>query len=352
MSKIRIVNWLLTRRCNLNCDYCAIVKNYTNKPAYYPDMSHYHQNEMSTETVIKGLENFYKHNPYAFHIFYGGEPLLRKDLPEIIKYCNDKGIYYTIISNNTPGIQPLIKNLFNKCGKIEGFTSSVDPVLNDSKELDRVFKSIEGLKRLKEMQEKGFVKDIVAEITVMKQNINSLSQLVSILSNEDIYSDITFIDIAKSNYYDFSNVYSQNLLIERTFDIAKQLVDIYNNEKYLVHMKDVLIPKMYDILPSELDCKIEDGLHNVSVDADGTIRLCLRIRGVKTPNQITLNNLLVHDGKDINEYAMTLIKNDKYKYCLKCNHTCLIMSKHIDDTSTGEAELIHTDKRESNENKN
>ena len=53
MSKIRIVNWLLTRRCNLNCSYCAITKNYKNKPDEYPDIYYYHKNEMDTETIIK-----------------------------------------------------------------------------------------------------------------------------------------------------------------------------------------------------------------------------------------------------------------------------------------------------------
>ena len=90
---IRIANWLLTRRCNLRCEYCAIVQNYENKPEKYPDMRHYYVNEMKTEYVIKGLHKLHIHNPDMFHIFYGGEPLLRKDLYEIINYCNEKKIF-------------------------------------------------------------------------------------------------------------------------------------------------------------------------------------------------------------------------------------------------------------------
>ena len=80
MSKIRIVNWLLTRRCNLDCSYCAITKNYKNKPSEYFDITHYYKNEMSTEYVIEGLRRFKEHNSNCFHLFYGGEPLLRTDL--------------------------------------------------------------------------------------------------------------------------------------------------------------------------------------------------------------------------------------------------------------------------------
>ena len=91
-NMIRIVNWLLTRRCNLKCDYCAIVKNYEGKPNEYPDMAHYLQNEMTTSDVIDGLMKFQQHNSDIFHIFYGGEPTLRKDLPAIITFCNKNNI--------------------------------------------------------------------------------------------------------------------------------------------------------------------------------------------------------------------------------------------------------------------
>ena len=114
MSKIHIVNWLLTRKCNLSCDYCAIVKDYENKPEEYPDIKHYYKNEMSTGYVLSSLDLFRQHNPDAFHIFYGGEPLLRIDLAEIINFCNLNKIHYTIISNNTKVVLPLFQKLFQK----------------------------------------------------------------------------------------------------------------------------------------------------------------------------------------------------------------------------------------------
>ena len=135
MSKVRIVNWILTRKCNLKCDYCAIVKDYSNKPDVYPNMSHYIKNEMPTELVIAGLRAFKVHNPHMFHIFYGGEPLLRKDLPLIINYCNDNEIAYTIISNNTKEIQTQIKRL-NKNPRASNEGVRIYQILRDKKQLD------------------------------------------------------------------------------------------------------------------------------------------------------------------------------------------------------------------------
>jgi len=75
---IRIANWLLTRRCNLKCSYCAIAMDYPKMPLEYPEMAHYSKYEMRTEIVLDYLERLKAHNPNMFHIFYGGEPLLRK----------------------------------------------------------------------------------------------------------------------------------------------------------------------------------------------------------------------------------------------------------------------------------
>lgn len=303
---------------------------------------------MDTETVIHGLASFKLHNPNAFHIFYGGEPLLRSDLPKIINFCNEQKIFYTIISNNTPKIQPLIKRLWEETDYVEGFTSSVDPVFNEiGADEDRVRKSVEGLKRLKIIQELGYAKDVVAEITVMNHNKHLLHQLVSELSQVGIYSDITFVDVAKNPYYDFSNVTDSSQLVQPTYDLAKMLVDMENDKSLLIHMSNVLIPKMFDTLPSNMNCHLEQGVHNISVDADGTIRLCLRIRGSVTPKMFHLTNLFdVHDPRKLAMGFRDAIWLDKKRKCELCNHSCLIMSKYINDTEDGEDDLVHADKRE------
>ena len=347
MSQVRIVNWLLTRKCNLECEYCAIVRNYHGKPWAYPDMSHYIKNEMPTDVIIKALDGFKVHNPEVFHIFYGGEPLLRPDLPEIINHCNENEIFYTIITNNTPEIQPLIKKLFDKVGYIEGFTSSVDPIFNDIEiDDDRVSKSIEGLRRLKEIQGAGKVKDVVAEITVMNHNKGFLHPLIEELSHDEIYSDITFVDIAKDPFYDFSNVIDKEALVQPTFELAEILSAIMRDHSLYVHMKDILIPRMFDTLPSNFDCKLEDGLHNLSIDADGTMRLCLRIRGVATPMYHVSDLFDKAYPELISKRIYDAIVNDKAQNCRLCNHSCLMMSQHLDTENNEVGELVHSDKRE------
>ena len=321
MSKIRIVNWLLTRRCNLNCSYCAITKNYKNKPDEYPDIYYYHKNEMDTETIIKGLEKFKLHNPDCFHILYGGEPLLRTDLPDIINYCNKENIHYTIITNNTKDVKPMLEKLLLKTDYITGFTGSVDPIIfNKYASGDTLNKSVAGLKRLTGF--KDSIKDLVAEITITNDNVRYLYDLVSMLSNLGINSDITFIDISKSPYYDFSNVKDTNSLVYQTSFLAEQLQKIIEN-KLDTHMGKDLLMKIWDILPSNLDCEIEKDLHNLTIDADGSLRLCLRIAGVDTPKNIKLNDIITSSG-EINPDTEIYISKDKKNFCKNCNWTCML----------------------------
>lgn len=345
MSKVRIVNWLLTRKCNLKCDYCAIVKNYDGMPTEcYPRMKHYYKQQMTSFQVIDILDTIKRHNPDAFHIFYGGEPILFNGLNHVINHCNENEIHYTIISNNTQSIQHLIQKLFDETDYIQGFTSSVDPVVDQefsSMKLDRVVKSIEGLKRLKEIQKQGKVKDVVAEITVMKNNLKYLYDLVRILTDEGISSDITFIDIAKNKYYDFSNIRDPKLLV--TKEAAKDVIDRLLISNFNIHMKDTLLPVIYEILPSDMDCELEKGVHNIAIDADGTLRLCLRIKGVITPT-IRADDF-IDDRGDVTEYTRIAIAEDKKRYCQFCNHTCLLMSKIIDSDESSSSDLVHLDRR-------
>lgn len=345
MDKIQIVSWLLTRRCNLHCSYCRIARNYKKAPLSYPKLVHYEQHEMKTQDVIEALKKLKQHNPNAFHIFYGGEPLLRTDLPDIINFCNKEEINYTIISNNSDEVQTAIDELLLKTDYVTGFTSSVDPIVVAGEHIttDQYKKSIDALKRFTKL--KDVIKDLVAEITVTKDSISSLYDLVKMLTDMGVNSDITVVDIAKSDFYDFSNVTDKSILVPRTpevYDILKDIID----DGLDVHMADPLLYEIFDILPSELDCEIEKDVHNLTIDADGTIRLCLRIRGVFTPGNFNINNFILEDGSLHPGLKLGLAK-DKNFTCRNCNWTCMLMSKMI-SKSVDYHELIHSYRRNSN----
>jgi len=342
MDQIQIVSWLLTRRCNLRCSYCAISRDYKNIPKEYPRISHYLRNQMSLDFVIDSLSRLRIHNPNCFHILYGGEPMLRQDLSDIVNFCNKQNINYTIITNNSDEVQPFIESLLASTDHIQGLTSSIDPIIFSKKgDPDRVKKSLAGLERLKEYS--SYIKDIVAEITVDKDTIKDLYTLVYELTKLGICSDITFIDIAKSPYYDFSNVSDERVLVDKSPEISLIFNEIIR-DGLNVHMAKVLLPKIYEILPAELDCEVEKNVHNLTIDADGSVRLCLRIRGVMTP-KLKLNKYIQKDGS-LNPDLKKFLSRDKASYCRYCNWTCQIMSQLMMKNSNLFNDLVHTKVRE------
>ena len=344
MDKIQIVSWLLTRRCNLHCSYCRISRDYKKRPLSYRPVKDYERSEMLTDGILDCLKRFKVHNPDCFHIFYGGEPFLREDLPDIINYCNREKIQYTIITNNSDEVQPAIDNLLLKTDYVVGFTSSVDPIVvaGQSINTDQYKKSIKALEKFTKLRD--VIQDLVAEITVTKDSVTSLYELVKMLTGMGVSSDITVVDIAKSDFYDFSNVTDKSVLVPKTpevYAIFRKIIE----DKLNVHMADVLLDKIYEVLPSELDCKIEDDVHNLTIDADGSIRLCLRIRGVFTPANFHIMNFMLSDGKLHPGLRLSLAK-DKNFTCRNCNWTCMIMSKIVSQIEKYSEKLLHSEKRQ------
>ncbi|TFF99036.1 MAG: radical SAM protein [Promethearchaeota archaeon] len=80
----------ITDRCNQNCLHCA-ASVMENRP------------ELSFDTWIQIIENIEQtlraRGRRACFIWFGGEPTIRKDLPELIKYCGEKGYYQAVATN-------------------------------------------------------------------------------------------------------------------------------------------------------------------------------------------------------------------------------------------------------------
>lgn len=336
MKKIQIACWLLTRKCNLKCSYCGISRNI-DIPSEYPPLSHFFENEMTTENIRDYLEILNNHNSKMFHIFFGGEPFLRRDLRHIIQFCNEKKIAYTIITNGT--FSERIDKLINSISYVSGLTTSVDPINPRDSFSDIKVKSQAGFELLKSFK---IIPDRVAEMTLTSKNIGHALKTIKLLEKEGINTSITAIDLKHSKYYDFSNIVDKSLLLKKDEKTKSLLYEIMNNCD--IHMADIIIPKLFENLPAKYDCELEKGVHNITIDADGTIRLCLRIRGVKTPKK-SLKQYFDKDG-EMSDELLQNISFDKKEYCQGCNWTCPMMSKATFDDPKIIDDLHHSEKRQ------
>ena len=317
---INIVNFILVRNCNLSCEYCRISgnTNYELKPEEYPDLKYYIENEQPVEKWIDVVNEVLKVNPQAFFLLVGGEPFLYKGLTDLVIHLNEVGANYTIISNCTDGLKPIRKHFFKKVGRVRGFTCSVDPI--DGTSGDSQLKSQVGFQVLKDLIEQDLVDDPVAELTLTSKNIHKAEDTVKMLSDAGIYSDITVMDISKTNYYDFSDIMESELLVPKNEEV-KQIFDKLINSDYKIHMKETLLPAIYDMLPANLDCELTSGnVQNLTFDSDLSVRLCYRIKGHFCTQ---FNALDYFSSRDDVEEAL---QADYEVLCKGCSWSCMIMS--------------------------
>ena len=88
-DKKPVVVWNITRRCNLKCVHCY---------AQAGDLPF--DNELTTIEGQKLIDDLARFNVPVI-LFSGGEPLVRKDLPELAAYAVKKGLRAVISTNGT-----------------------------------------------------------------------------------------------------------------------------------------------------------------------------------------------------------------------------------------------------------
>ena len=95
--KPKLLIWLVTGKCNLNCKYCYARRFLT-------------QEELTTREAKRIVKE--AHEIGVEHIaFTGGEPLLREDIFELLEFANTCGVEASITTNGTLITEDVAKTL-------------------------------------------------------------------------------------------------------------------------------------------------------------------------------------------------------------------------------------------------
>ena len=170
-DKKPVVVWNMTRRCNLKCVHCYAQA----KDVEFKD-------ELSTEegkALIDDLAAF--GSPVI--LFSGGEPTMRKDLPELAAYAREKGMRAVISTNGTLIDRDLAKKL-----KDVGL-SYVGISFDGVRETNDKFRGVKGafdaaLEGLHNCQAEGI--KVGLRFTINKQNVRDIPAIFDLLEEENI----------------------------------------------------------------------------------------------------------------------------------------------------------------------
>jgi putative heme d1 biosynthesis radical SAM protein NirJ1 len=166
-----VVVWNMTRRCNLKCIHC-----------YSSSRNIRYSNELTTDEGKKLISDLAAFGSPVI-LFSGGEPLMREDLPELVKFAVDRGIR-AVISTNGTLLTKKTAEILKKTG-ISYAGVSLDGM---QKSHDR-FRGVEGafdmtLKGIRTCRDEGIKVGI--RFTINRKNFSDIPALFELIEKENI----------------------------------------------------------------------------------------------------------------------------------------------------------------------
>ncbi|MCX9014995.1 MAG: 12,18-didecarboxysiroheme deacetylase [Candidatus Methanoperedens sp.] len=170
-DKKPVVVWNMGRRCNLRCVHC-----------YAQSRDIEYKDELTTEqgkALIDDLAQF----GAPVILFSGGEPIMRKDLPELAMYAKSKGMRAVISTNGT-----LIDEKMAKVLKDIGL-SYVGISLDGMRETNDKFRGFSGafdkaLEGMRNCKREGI--KVGLRFTINKKNVKDIPAIFDLLEEEGI----------------------------------------------------------------------------------------------------------------------------------------------------------------------
>ncbi len=131
-----VVSWNLTYRCNLACEHCYLDAGA--KPAVGTE-NFADRSELGTEECYKVIDEIVAFAPECLTILTGGEPLLRRDILDIVARAAERGLWVVVGTNGVKVTENVARRLSEAGAR--GLSLSLDAL--DAERHDR-FRMVRG----------------------------------------------------------------------------------------------------------------------------------------------------------------------------------------------------------------
>lgn len=285
----------ITPNCNLQCVHC------------YLNCNEVSQKQMSYNTLCKVLKEF--RNIGGLQVtFTGGEAMLNKDLPKLLKYARKLDLSITILTNAVLLNEQLLKTIKEtNVAKVQVSLYSMQANSHDA------ITQIKGsFQKSKKSIEKLLNNDIKVQIgcPVMKENIDSFQEVLKWGYKHNVRVKLEGTIMARADFSDDNLRHRLNLREQRKF-----ITNTIKNNPY--YQQELLenVGKEKPITADEPICGA--GRYMLCLEASGNYYPC---PGFK----LILGNCKEQTLKEIWESSKELNKlrhltNNEYTKCLKCN---------------------------------
>ena len=160
------VQWISTSVCNLSCPHC------------YSHAGHKSHGELSTDEAKRLIVNELVKLDRPTFVLAGGEPLLRKDLPEVIEYTHKQQVPWAIHTHGGP-VEALL-DVFERfppvmvAVSLDGPREYHDAFRGRDGSFDAALRAIKALKRIG-------VPEVVAGTTINRDNADLIADMLPIV---------------------------------------------------------------------------------------------------------------------------------------------------------------------------
>jgi GTP 3',8-cyclase len=256
--EINYIRFSLTERCNLRCIYCQ------------PDGEDANNKELSAANYIRIAKVFAELGGTKIRLT-GGEPLLRKDLEEIISGINKIGAYKDIcMTTNAHGLADRMEGL--KAAGLNRLNISID-TLNPEKytEMTRGGKIEEVFSAVDKAILNGMTPVKLNAVVVRGKNDTEVGDFFSIIKDRPI--EVRFIELMPIGEFgeDIRNQVSTEELIARYPEL--KLLPRRQSQTSQDYTLDGHMGKIGFISP--LSDRFCDDCNKIRITSDGNIRTCL-----------------------------------------------------------------------------
>ncbi len=262
--------WLLaelTYACPLQCPYCSNPIDYAN-----------YQSELDTEDWKRVLTEARKMGAVQLG-FSGGEPLTRKDLPELVKHAKNLGYYSNLITSGYGLTEEKIVEL-----KEAGLDHIQVSIQASSQELNDHIAGTTSFRHKKEVahlvKKHGY--PMVLCVVIHRENIHQMPEILAMA--EELGAD--YLELANTQYYGWAHA-NRDLLLptKEQFEQAEQIAQAFK-EKVAGKMKIYyVVPDFHEDRPKA--CMNGWGTTFLTIAPDGVALPCHSARdlpGLDCPN--------------------------------------------------------------------
>ena len=300
--KISSLQFELSSRCNERCIHCYIPNAKKNKGL-----------DMPTAKVKNLLDEFAQMG--GIHVtLSGGEVFLHKDILEIVKYCREKDLKISILSNlislKDDDI-PVLKDA--NLSLIQVSLYSTDPQIHDK------ITTVKGsCKKTMSAIEKLIDADIPVQIScpIMKTNKDTYLDVIKYAEDKGIKAQTDYVLMARADYS--TDNLDQRLSMEETEKLLRQII-----ENDLSYRKGTLkqVPKseamMLDFEKFKMQPVCSVGYDNCCIAANGDVYPCAGWQNY------VLGNVYRQSLQEIWENSEKIkplrqITESSFPQCLKC----------------------------------